>query len=135
METKQQAGHYVKIAYDWIQPGPITDGKQKIDKYAIDTGFLKDWNLIKIEGEEPVKVVEADVDPKAKKAPPAKDTKAAGKGAPGQLEEITDNRPREISYSKDFGSEGQNLKFNDDMSHFFESFLMQIRISKTDRET
>ena len=38
-------------------------------------------------------------DPKAKKAPPPK---AAAKGATTALEEITDNRPREISYTKNF---------------------------------
>jgi len=61
-----------------------------------DTGFLRDWNLIQIEGEEPVQQ-EADqpVDNKGKQAAPAKKAAPPKQGAPkGALEEITDNRPR-----------------------------------------
>ena len=56
---------------------------------------MKDWTLIKIEGEEAVEVVADDPKDKGKggKAPPAK---GGAKGGGSTLEEITDNRPREI---------------------------------------
>jgi hypothetical protein len=75
----------------------------------LDTGFFKDWNLIQIEGEEPVpkdEEVAVAADPKAKAAPAKK---PAGKPAPGgkvTMEEITDNRPRIVSYLKDFAEDG-----------------------------
>ena len=40
--------------------------------------------------------------PKGGKAPPAKDAKGKGLSV---LEEITDNRPREIQFVKNFGEE------------------------------
>ena len=87
-EVKQEAGHYFKLKFDWIAvQGDV------IDYPKHDSGFFRDWNLIKIEGEEP-KPVEAEVPQKgaaqAKKAPPAKPDPKKG----GALEEITDNRPR-----------------------------------------
>jgi GTP cyclohydrolase III len=72
-----------------------------------DSGFLKDWNLIQIEGEEPVEAVVEDIKVKGGKAPPAK---AAAKGATTALEEITDNRPRIISFEKKFGGEQEGGK-------------------------
>lgn len=92
-ETKQEGGHYFKIKYDWINVSGET-----IDYQRHDTGFFRDWTLIKIEGEEPKPVEQESPQkgggpggPAAKKAPaPAKpDPKKAG-----ALEEITDNRPR-----------------------------------------
>jgi len=61
----------------------------------IDTGYLKDWTLIKIEGEEAVEAVQEETKDKAKggKGAPAK---GGAKGGAATLEEITDNRPREI---------------------------------------
>lgn len=63
-----------------------------------DTGFFRDWTLIKIEGEEP-KQPEPEVVPAGGKAGAgaAKKPAAAAKPDPkkgGALEEITDNRPR-----------------------------------------
>ena len=56
-------------------------------------GFLKDWTLVQIEGEEPVEVsAEEPVKGGKKGAAPAK---GAPKAA-AALEEITDNRPRII---------------------------------------
>ena len=56
---------------------------------------MKDWTLIRIEGEEPVEAVQEDTKDKGKgaKAPAAK---GGAKGGATTLEEITDNRPREI---------------------------------------
>lgn len=94
----------MKIKFDWINIGPPATEEnpvQQVDKEKIDTGFLKDWNLIQIEGEEPVEQV-ADADPKAAKGkpPPAK-----GGAKVGALEEITDNRPREIKFEKQWSAE------------------------------
>ena len=74
------------------------------------TEHFKDWNLIQIEGEDPVAVQEAadaadvKLDAKGKPIPPkkpeAKKPAAPGKGT--SIEEITDNRPRTINYVNDF---------------------------------
>jgi hypothetical protein len=101
----------------------------------IDTGFLRDWTLIQIEGEEPLEQVQ-DSDPKAggKKAPPAKG------GAPpaktGALEAITDNRPREIQYVKNVAEdEGAPTKITEDVAKYFEKFLLRVEVYFVDRET
>jgi hypothetical protein len=123
------------VKFDWFDAKPpTTDGvAQVVDTVNTDTGFLKDWNLIQIEGEEPVEA--AVEDPKAKgKAPPAK-----GKGADkGALEDITDNRPRIINFEKKFGVEaegGQVVKITEDLAKYFEGFMMPITIWQVDRET
>ena len=48
METKHEGGHYLKVKYDWINVAG-----ENITYQTYDTGFFKDLNLIKIEGEEP----------------------------------------------------------------------------------
>jgi len=65
---------------------------------------MKEWTLIRIEGEEPVEAVQEETKAPAKggKAAPAK---GAAKGG-ATLEEITDNRPREVQFIKNFGEEG-----------------------------
>ena len=135
LDCKHEGGHYFKVKFDWFDAKPpTTDGvAQVVDTVNTDTGFLKDWNLIQIEGEEPVEA--AVEDPKAKgKAPPAK-----GKGADkGALEDITDNRPRIINFEKKFGVEaegGQVVKITEDLAKYFEGFMMPITIWQVDRET
>ena len=101
----------------------------------IDTGFLKDWNLIQIEGEEPVEQVQ-DADPKAagKKAAPPKGAPPPKAG--GALEAITDNRPREIQYVKNVAEdEGAPMKITEDIAKFFETFLLRVEVWSVDRET
>ena len=41
MELQHEAGHYLKIKYDWIR---VDHGE--ITFPQIDTGFLRDWNLL-----------------------------------------------------------------------------------------
>ena len=96
---------------------------------------MKDWNLIQIEGEEPVTEVVEDPKAKGGKAPPAKEKKGGA-----ALEEITDNRPRIINYKKEFGSHeggepGPPIKFTEDLAKFFENFLLQISVWEVNRET
>jgi len=58
----------------------------------IDTGMLKDWTLLQIEGEEPVKEEVVDPNPRAspmKKVAPKNSVKNV-------VEEIIDNRPRTV---------------------------------------
>ena len=50
MELQHESGHYLRIKYDWITV-PVGD---PIHFSEVDTGFLKDWNLVQIEGEEPI---------------------------------------------------------------------------------
>ena len=83
-----------------------------------DTGFLRDWKLIKIEGEEPVpdETVEQQSQFASNRGSVGKGTDRNKKPPPGKgnnkivvLEEITDNRPRTISYSKDFAEENNGF--------------------------
>lgn len=108
LDAKHEGGHYFKVKFDWFEAqAPGAD--QKIDKHSNDSGFLKDWNLIQIEGEEPVEAVPEDPKVKGGKAPPPK---GAAKGGVAALEEITDNRPRIINFEKKFGSEAEGGKVN-----------------------
>ena len=65
--------------------------QEQIEFARYESGFMREWTLVKIEGEEPVKVEEAK-GPAAKKAPAQAGKPDQKKGA--VLEEITDNRPR-----------------------------------------
>ena len=95
-EAKHEAGHYLKVKFDWMKIDASGDQTQ-ITFPVTDTGHLKDWTLVQIEGEEPI--AQEDVDPKAKAAAAKKgaDTKKAG----SKLEEITDNRPRTVKFEYD----------------------------------
>lgn len=107
----------------------------------LDSGFFKDWTLLQIEGEEP-KPVEpvAVVDPKsaaaAKKPPPAQ-AKPDPKKPAGALEEITDNRPRTITLTKDFAAEagGAGLKINEEVAKKLSTALIKIDVCEVNRET
>lgn len=86
-DLKQEAGHNLKLKYDWIVP--------TADDYEVkdtETVPFKEWTLIQIEGEDPVPIQEPVVDPKSA-SPAKKGTAAKGKQV---VEEIVDNRPRTI---------------------------------------
>ena len=85
----------MKVKYNWFN---VT--ADNIEEVEMDTGHMKDWTLIQIEGEEPEE--SKDDDPKAKGKAPAKGKPGAGSA----MEEITDNRPREIQFAKVFAEEG-----------------------------
>lgn len=70
----------------------------------IDTGMFKDWTLVKIEGEEPVKeeVIEVKASPVKGKAPPKPTTKEV-------VAQVIDNRPRIVSYKRDCAAESADL--------------------------
>ena len=134
LDCKHEGGHYFKVKCDWFQAGPpAADGaQQQIYKQVIDSGFLKEWTLIQIEGEEAVEAVVEDAKAPAKgKAPPAK---GAPKGG-GALEEITDNRPMEKQFIKNFGEESGAVKVTEDLARYFENFLLNVSIWQVDRET
>lgn len=132
LDAKHEGGHYFKVKFDWFEAKPQTsDGNpQVIDKHTHDTGFLKDWSLIQIEGEEPVEAVVEDPKAAAKgKAPPPKG--GAKGGATAALEEITDNRPRIIQFEKKFGAEGEPghaVKFTEDLAKYFEKSPMTVSL-------
>jgi len=135
MEVMHEGGHYMKIKYNWMDVKP--DGT--VTEMDLDTGFFKDWTLIQIEGEEAVPV-EAEVpvaaDPKAKAAPAKK---PAGKPAPGgkvTMEEITDNRPRTVSYLHDFAENGISaMKITEAIAEKFTKQILRIQICSVNRET
>jgi hypothetical protein len=110
MEIKQEQGHYHRIKYDWWDAK--VDGE--ISTIEIDTGFFKDWNLLQVEGDEPIsQLTMQDEDEKkgpskGRQSKDAMSKKATGKGAPkaAQHEEITDPRPRTIDYMADFAENG-----------------------------
>jgi len=75
-DCKHEGGHYYKLKFDWFKPGATQteDSTLQVESETIDTGFLKDWTLVRIEGEEAVETVQEDTKDKGKggKAPPAK---------------------------------------------------------------
>ena len=117
MEVMHEAGHFLKVKYDWINVTNVGESKE-ITFPVVDAGMLKDWNLLQIEGEEPI--VQEEVDPAAKKAAAGKKAVADPKkgGAAGKLEDITDNRPRTINYERDFALEnnGVGLEVTEDVA-------------------
>ena len=69
--------------------------------------MFKDWNLIQIEGEEPV-AAEEEKDKVDAKKPAAKKGNDPKKPA-AKLEEITDNRPRQVAYTRDCAEEPSGI--------------------------
>lgn len=132
MEAKHEGGHYFKIKYEWLN-------SESIEKH--DSGYLKDWTLLQIEGEEPKPAESAaPIDPKAaaaKKAPPPAAKPDPKKGGTTALEEITDNRPRIISLTKDFATEagGVGLKINEEMAKRISETVIKIDVIEVNRET
>lgn len=70
--------------------------------------------------------------PTTKKAEPKK----AGNARSGQqLEEITDNRPREILYERDFTVDsGEAIEVTEDVAHIFSKSFMTIQIFEINKE-
>lgn len=97
---------------------------------------MKDWTLIQIEGEEPVPATpteQADDKGKKAKAPPPKQDK---KPAAGALEEITDNRPREMQFVKNYAEEGAApIKILEEVARHFENYILKLQVFNVDRET
>ena len=132
MEVMHEAGHFLKIKYDWIS---VAQGDSEITFPEIDAGMLKDWNLLQIEGEEPI--VQEEVDPAAKKAAagkkPAADPK---KGAASKLEDINDNRPRTINYERDCALEnnGVGLEVTEDVAIRMADAIMNLQVFEVNKE-
>ena len=124
MEIKHEAGHYHKIKYDWI----VVDKDEEITFPVTDSGFLKDWNLIQIEGEEPIAAEEEKAETKGDgKKPPAKKPAETKKGVAGKLEEITDNRPRQVSYERNCAEEaGGALEITEAIAIKFSEAFMNV---------
>lgn len=107
-EVKHEVGHYLKVKFDWISVDPTT---QEISFPQIDTGFLKEWTLLQIEGEDPIEQEESQPDisltKPGSKAPPKKpDPKKGAKTA--ALEEITETRPMTVKFVRDCAVEENN---------------------------
>jgi len=117
----------LKLKYDWIDVAAGAEGRE-ITFPVIDTGFFRDWNLVQIEGEEPV--VQEEVDPaKAGKAAAGKKPAAApAKGAAGsKLEDISDNRARTVNYEKDFAADnGSGLEVTEDVAIKFSEAILHL---------
>lgn len=131
-ELKHEAGHYIKIKYDWLQMDQATG---KADFVETDTGFLRDWTLLQIEGEEPVSTETLE---EAKGKVGGKDKKGDPKKAPaGKMEEISDNRPRKVMYERDFAAEnnGTGLKVNQDLAVALSEAFITVQIFDVDKET
>jgi hypothetical protein len=96
----------------------------------VDTGLLKEWTLLQIEGEEPVKEEVADgraTSPLKKVAPKTSVKNVA--------EEITDNRPRTISYKRDCAAENGDIgiRFTDQIATKFQNTVMKISVFESDK--
>lgn len=46
INVKQEAGHYLKIKYDWISVNNGAPEGEQITFPVTDTGYFRDWNLI-----------------------------------------------------------------------------------------
>lgn len=139
LDTKHEGGHYLKVKMDWFQLGAAPSDPSKpheIEKQEIDSGFMKDWTLIQIEGEEPVPMTPPEEEKGGKPGKKAPPPKGGDKKAAGTLEEITDNRPREMQFVKNFGEDaGAPTKILEEVARYFETFSLHLTVWKTDRET
>ena len=132
MELQHESGHYLRIKYDWITV-PVGD---PITFAEVDTGFLKEWNLVQIEGKEPVAQEEAEAskakDKAAKKPPP---NQKGGGGS--KLEAIDDTRARIINYERDVASEnnGLGLEITEDVAIKFSEAVLNLQVFETNVET
>ena len=119
-DAKQEGGHYLKVKYTWFKLDAPADGSAQptVSKEEHDTGNMKDWQLVQIEGEEAVEEVVDD--PKAKKGG------APAKGGKGGLEEITDNRPREIKYVKDWAGDDIKMRISESVAQYIEKTCLQV---------
>ena len=133
MDLKHEAGHYHKIKYDWI----AIDKDEEVSFPVTDTGMLKDWNLVQIDGEEAVAVEEVDKEKPdgGKKAPPKKAADPK-KGPTGKLEDITDNRPRQVNYERNCADEaGAPLEITEEIAKKFSEAWMNVEIIEINKET
>lgn len=136
LEAFHEAGHYIKIKFDWIS----LDNDNKPIFPVHDSGYFKDWTTVQIQGEERVEVQQSidEIQPVGKKgAPPVKKpAPAKGPQKGNQLEEITDNRPREICFEKDFNVEnGEAIEVNDEVATQLSKAFMNVQIIDVNRET
>jgi len=134
METQHEAGHYLKVKYDWISVTNSAEGPE-ITFPVIDTGFFRDWNLVQIEGEEPV--AQEEVDPKAKAGAAGKKPAAAPKqGVASKLEDISDSRARIVSYERDCAVEtSSGLEVTEEIAYKLSETILSLEIYDTNKET
>mmetsp|Transcript_39149 Transcript_39149/g.51212 ORF Transcript_39149/g.51212 Transcript_39149/m.51212 type:complete len:187 (+) Transcript_39149:52-612(+) len=133
MEAQHEAGHYLKVKYDWISVAPGAEGTE-ITFPVIDTGYFRDWNLVQIEGEEPI--VQEEGDAKAKAAAGKKPAVDPKKGAASKLEDIGDNRARIINYERDCAVEaGSGLEVTEEIAVKLSETVLKLEIFDTNKET
>lgn len=117
-EIYHEKGHYVKLKYTWMNKDTLLPEVQ-------ETEYLKDWEVIKRDGEDQKQEqVEPPKDDKKKAAP--KDPKKAG------LEEIDDPVPTTVKLSKRF--EDNPFKFTEEAAHKWSEFVMRVDVYEYDRE-
>lgn len=124
MDLKHEGGHNLKIKYEWLQLQ-----NEDFEMTEIDTGMLKEWTLLQIEGEEPVK--EEVIDPRAspmKKVAPKTSVKNV-------VEEIIDNRPRTVQYKRDCAAENGDLgiRFTEQIATKFQTTVMKISVLENEK--
>ena len=113
-----------------------------VSQMDLDSGFFKDWNLVQIEGEEPVALDEDEEGKKdAKGKPAAADKKKAAPGKAGAgggkqtFEEIADNRPRIVNYTHDFAENGiAPMKVTEAVGEKFATQFLKLMVVSTNRE-
>ena len=132
MEVKHEDGHYIKVKYDWINVAMNGETKE-VTFPVIDTGFFKDWNLLQIEGEEPIQ--QEEVDPKAKGDAKKKAGGAPVKAAGSKLEDINDTRPRTVNYMRDCADEGCTVEFTEDIAIQMSEAVLNLQIFEMNKET
>ena len=121
LEAFHEKGHFIKIKYSWMN-------KETMESEPIDAEYLKDWEVIRREGEEE--------DPEAQEAAPGKDDKkkAPPKDAKkGAMDEIDDPVPTVVSYTKSY--EESPFTFTEDLAKAWSNFIMKIEVYEYNRET
>ena len=137
LEVKHEMGHYCRIKFDWIDVHATT---KEITFPDIDTGFLKEWTLLQIEGEDPIEVESQEALPLGKspsKAPPKRPELRKPTGKPAALEEITEQRPMTVKFERDFALEnnGVGLEISEDVAVKFSEAVLNLQVFETNRET
>lgn len=118
-EIYHEKGHFVKLKFNWLNAGSL-------EEEQLETDYLKDWEVVRKDGQQEVV---ATPDPPAKddkKKAPAKDPKKGG------MEEIDDPTPTVVKFSKNF--EDHPIKFTEEVAKKWSKLILKIDIYDYDRE-
>ena len=118
-EVYHEKGHFVKLKYTWLNYDSLEPEVQ-------ETEYLKDWEVVRRDGEEEQEQQEEAPPKDDKKKAPAKDAKKGG------MEEIDDPVPTVVKFQKNF--EESPLKVTEEVAKKWSEFIMKVEVLEYDRE-